>query len=151
MEYDEYENRDGVCEKPEYTLRNYQQDAVAELAVATFLGWEWKPRITTYDSEPDLDGDINVRSRLPSQPYMRVDPSRDKDAGYCIFVCVTCMNDDLSLLRIDGWEYGSVIMSTELQTNRENNKKQWQYPVHKLRPTSTLQAVADARRAERRP
>ena len=151
MEYDEYKNRDGGYEEPEYTLREYQQNAVAELAVAQFLGWEWKPRVTTYNFEPDLDGDINVRSKPRSQRYMRIDPSRDKDKGYCIFVCVTFMNDDLRLLRIDGWEYGSVIMSTELKNNRQNNKEEWQYPIRKLRPPSTLQAVAEARRAERRP
>jgi hypothetical protein len=89
---------------------------------------------------------IWVRPKPPSQPYMRLTPRRDQDKGDFIFVCMSGMSDDLHSWRMDGWEYGSVIMATDLQTNPWNKKKEWRYPVHQLRSASTLEAVVDERR-----
>ena len=119
-------------------LRNHQQGAAAELALTKFLGMKWNATVNTYNSFPDLDGYLECRSKQDTQKYLRLHPRRDKAKGSAVFASVTCLKQDLSSFRIDGWILGSEAMEQSYFTKSNWGKEEWQIPLSNLRSSGTL-------------
>jgi hypothetical protein len=127
--------------------RNHQQGAAAELALTKFLVMKWNATVNTYNSFPDLDGYLECRSKQHGQQYMRLYPKRDRAKGTAVFVSVTCVQQDLTSFRIDGWTLGSQAMQQKYVRTNRWGKEEWQCPLADLKPSSTLRIETERRLA----
>ena len=125
--------------------RNHQQGAAGELALTKFLEMKWNATVNTYNNFPDLDGNLECRSKQDYQLYMRLYPGRDRAKGSAIFVSVTCLHRDLSSFRIDGWTIGAEVMQQQYLKTNSRGKKEFQYPLTALRSVSTLKRETEKR------
>jgi hypothetical protein len=126
-------------------LRNHQQGAAAELALAKFLDTKWNATVNTYNSFPDLDGNLECRSKQNAQSYLRLYPRRDRAKGSAIFVSVTCLKTDLGTFRIDGWTLGSDAMQPKHLKKNRWGQEEWQRPLVDLQSASTLEGETTRR------
>lgn len=121
--------------------RNHQRGAAGELALTKFLDIEWNATVNTYNRFPDLDGQLECRSKQESQEYLRVYPDRDNAKEDSIFVSVTCLKGDLTKYRIDGWMTGREAMQDKyLKKSHWNDRDEWQPPLSDLQLPLMLQA-----------
>ena len=131
------------CGREDPRIRNNDiQGAVAELAVCEWNGNDWDFSINKYNRESDIPGGIEVRSKQASRDFMKLRPGCDNAKGEHIFVSVTRMyRDRLDVWRIDGWQWGKVIMAEPtvwVAYNDREKCEEWHYPVAKLLDTNSL-------------
>lgn len=126
-------------------LANHQRGAAAELALCKFLGVPWNATVNTYNSFPDLDGQMEVRSKTDSQNHMRLYRRRDSAKGHYIFVSVTRLGNQR--FRIDGWMLGDEAMKSKHLVGEGTLSKQpeWHPPAESLRSPDTLKKEVNRR------
>jgi len=120
-------------------LKNHQQGAAAELALAKYLSIDWTAPVNTFNGFPDLDGLLESRSKQPRQSYMRLYPNRDSEKGDSVFASISSLGRDLTKFRIDGWIVGKDAMKAEyIEKSKYNEDSEWHPPVAHLQPPATL-------------
>ena len=141
--------------KASNALDNHRRGAAAELALSKFLALPWNATVNTYNSFPDLDGQMEVRSKPNQQPYMRIKQKTDNQKPHYIFVSVSRLGN--RQFRIDGWIIGSDAMQQKYLVANDPNSKQpeWHVPLDQLNNPSTLNSavakrIASFRKARKR-
>ena len=81
---------------------------------------------------------MECRAKQDTQRYLRLHPRRDKAKGSAVFASVTCLNQDLSSFRIDGWILGSEAMEQSYFTKSNWGREEWQIPLSNLRSSEAL-------------
>lgn len=123
-------------------LGNHISGAVAELALCEWIGTNWDFSINKYNRESDIPGGIEVRSKLVSRNFMKLRPGCDSAKGEHIFVSLTRMyRDRLDVWRIDGWQWGKVIMAEPtvwVAYNDREKCEEWHIPESLLLDTNSL-------------
>jgi hypothetical protein len=123
-----------------------KQGACAELAICRWARIFWHANVNTYNTRSDLPGRIEVRSKQADRSYMKL-RDHDRPKGLSIFVSVTKMHRERwDVWRIDGWQWGQVIMAQPKIQNRFNPKVwQWQIEERELNDDLSLLPLIHSR------
>jgi hypothetical protein len=126
-------------------LDNHKRGAAAELALTKYLRVPWNATVNTFNAFPDLDGQMDARGKVASQPYLRLYERKDSKKQHFIFVSVSRLGN--RRFRIDGWMLGRDAMQPKYYrpTGTLSKHPEWQPPVSDLRPARTLKAEVTRR------
>ena len=118
--------------------------AMGELAVAKFLGIEWPARVDTFHGPPDLDPDIEVKTRQNHAWGLMIRHCDPVDNRRYILVTKEIGNPEF---RLHGWINGSEIRTdehwnTEI-TKRNGRPPMWLVEQHELNPMKVLRMALE--------